>query len=68
MGRGEYEEALNAARIATIHHPSIASNDLLKTHQQLSSLPSIFENVHEAENDTTARVHLDLFEYGGAGD
>ena len=27
MGRGEYEEALNAARIATIHHPSIASND-----------------------------------------
>ena len=37
------------------------------THQQLSSLPSIFENAHEAENYTTARVHLDLLEYGGAG-
>ena len=66
-GGGEYEEALNAARITTVHHPSIASNDLLKTHQHLSSLPSIFENVHEAENYTTARVHLDLLEYGGAG-
>ena len=65
--RGEYEEALNAARIATIHHPSIASNDLLKNPSTVKFVAIKYENAHEAENYTTARAHLDLLEYGGAG-